>query len=340
MSQTEVKPTIQFFNFVKSFVTEEISSEKESETKLEYWGKMKDELIIAGYSDDLIGRTIKNSIEQRLWETKYEKLDVPRDEFKWHSGHFYSGCKTNQLTQLYNLPKSPVQDTSINTPVESRLKRLIEITIIAIQKARESPLLDSKITAQQYEEWDILLDILEDTFNEKTKVPMNTEHLLLFRGAISESVTFAAVGFFEDRMIQLKKIKKLLTGKQIGYYQDNDIKLQLSLFKPDSRDTAIFQKYYGLQCVKCDSWRVKELSVSLPDGSNLKCKDCEHTFYEKTVNRCRYCQMPLYKEHLHDMIVSHNQMVKNGNEDAGYPCVECQTENKLPQELVEYGLSQ
>jgi len=44
---------------------------------------------------------------------------------------------------------------------------------------------------------------------------------------------------------------------------------------------------------------------------------------KKTVSKCRYCQIPLYKERpVH--------IVKTGR------CEECNTENNLPEELIEY----
>ena len=47
------------------------------------------------------------------------------------------------------------------------------------------------------------------------------------------------------------------------------------------------------------------------------------SFKEKTVSKCRYCQIPLYKERL-------VHIIKTGR------CEECNTENNLPEELINY----
>jgi len=77
------------------------------------------------------------------------------------------------------------------------------------------------------------------------------------------------------------------------------------------------------QCPECKSWRIQKLLTDKPDGSNLECYNCEYSFKEKTVSKCRYCQFPFYKENL-------IHVIKTGR------CEECNTDNILPEELVEY----
>lgn len=337
MSQQQVKPTQEFFIYLNEFVQEEIASEIQSESKIEFWTKMKTELEVAGYTQEIIGRTMKNAIEEKLWKTKYEQLGVPREEFKWHSGHFYSWCRREHITNIFNKTKSPEQDTSINTPVLQRLNTLREIVDIAIKKYLEIPNVDSKITDEEFQDWDTNLSILADCFNEKLKVPMNTEHLLLFRAATESSVTYAATAFLEDRVKMMKAFKKLVTGKQINYFQTNEIKYQLPILKPKTRDEAIFQKYYGIQCEQCKSWRVKELTDTMENGNNLTCKDCQNTFKGYTVNKCRYCQIPFFKEELKHVVKTwqiDDAEYPKGDKSGGH-CPECNTLNHLPQSLID-----
>ena len=44
-------------------------------------------------------------------------------------------------------------------------------------------------------EWESILNIAEDVFNEKTKVPLNAQHLLLEEAATASSITNAAKTF-------------------------------------------------------------------------------------------------------------------------------------------------
>jgi len=44
-------------------------------------------------------------------------------------------------------------------------------------------------------EWKSILNIAEDAFNEKTKVPLNAQHLLLEYVATASSITNAAKTF-------------------------------------------------------------------------------------------------------------------------------------------------
>ena len=129
--------------------------------------------------------------------------------------------------------------------------------------------------------------------------------------------------FLKSNYLQYQKIGSFLTTKQIGHIQNGITRKSLPLFKPDSRDTALFQKYYGLSCPECKSWRVYELIAEKSDGSNLGCYDCGISFKEKTVSKCRYCQIPLYKERL-------VHIIKTGR------CEECNNENRLPEELINY----
>ena len=82
--------------------------------------------------------------------------------------------------------------------------------------------------------------------------------------------------FQKIKLNQYEKTGKFLTTKQIGFIQNGTVPKYLSLFKPDSRDTAIFQGYYGVSCLDCKSWRIEE-------KANLNCIDCDHSFQENGI---------------------------------------------------------
>jgi len=168
-------------------------------------------------------------------------------------------------------------------------------------------------------EWESILNIAEDAFNEKTKVPLNLQHLLLEEAATGSSITNAAKVFQKIKQAYYEKTGKFLTSKQIGFIQNGTVPKYLSLFKPDSRDTAIFQGYYGVSCPSYKSWRVEQ-------KSRLHYIDCDHLFQEKTVSKCRHCQIPLYKERLLHILKTAR-------------CENCNTEIDLPEELEEYARS-
>ena len=116
--------------------------------------------------------------------------------------------------------------------------------------------------------------------------------------------------------------KSILTAKQGKKFQMGDKASQLPLLKPTTRDTAVFLDYFGVQCEECDSRRIR----TKPDTKNVECYDCGKEFPAKTISKCRYCQMPLYKENL-----KHIADTKK--------CNNCNTEIILPEELIAYANS-
>ena len=143
------------------------------------------------------------------------------------------------------------------------------------------------------------------------------QHIILLEAATASSITKAGETFQTLKLQEYHKLGKHLTSKQIGKFQEGIIPECASIFKPDSRETALFGKFSGFQCSKCKSWRVTG------HPSSLCCIDCNHIFKEKSINKCWHCQIPLYKERL-------VHIVKTGR------CEECNNENILPEELLNY----
>ena len=157
---------------------------------------------------------------------------------------------------------------------------------------------------------------------------MNTQHILLAEAATASSLTDAGKTFQEVKLQEYEKLGKFLTSKQIGFIQEGVVPEYLSIFKPDSRDSAIFQGFYGLSCPGCLSWRVVEPTDNESGNANLKCLDCGDKFKGKTVSKCPHCQVPLYKEDLLHIVKKGRCKVKS-----------CQYEFELPKELADYAQS-
>ena len=324
-----MKPSLDAFKLADMAVVEEIKGEKANETLKEYWIKLGEQLEIDGVPKEKICVTAAELIVTK----KSERTKIPKEELK-PSGWFYevynSQGWTNQFYARHTSETVTEQEqanSSINTPnqgVIDRLRFTRELVNLTINKFEDcediNTLFDESTIKEWYEQWDAILGIAEDAVNEKTKIPQNTEHLLLYCLATESSLTQGAKIFMKTRVKLMEQVGKFLTVKQATKFKNGDKPNQLPLFDPDSRDVAIFLKYYGLQCPKCKSWKVRQHS----DSRELHCIDCDNTFTGRTVSKCWYCQAPLYKEDLIKMIPKENH------------CPHCDKEVRLPQELINY----
>lgn len=310
--------------------------EVDNPVRKDYWKKMKTELEISSYPTEQIGRTIRDSIEEEIYQTKFKSLGVPREEYKWHSGYFYRWCRTENISQNYVTSRTPLgesKNSSINTPIPDHIKNLIniyhniadEIDEFTTKLHKEHEILKLDLNEMKQLELSIhslqsFCMILKGIRDEKTKIPLNTIHALLYSLATEASVSYGAEMFFKTRLDYIAQTRKqLLTPKQAIKFQKGETNIELDIFRPHTRDLAIFHSYYGLQCPKCESWRVKERT----DGghqNNLKCFDCDCVFPGKTVSKCRYCQIPLFKDELLHIIKTNH-------------CENCNTEINLPAEV-------
>lgn len=332
LAQELVKPSQQFFKFVQAFVLDDTATEQENEVKKDYWTKMKTELEVSGYPLSLIGRTIHDSIEEELWKKKFKDLGIPREEFKWHSGYFYRWCKTEGISQIYGKLNEniPLGDSSINTDnakekVIQLLEKTKELSNELIKKFKDTPQILQTFTQEQfndfYSQWETILKIDEDAIDEKTKIPDNTVHMLLQCLAVESSLTHGAEIFMRTRIKMMEDVKKFLTPKQATKFQRGEIKDQPPILNPKNRELAIFLRYYGQQCSKCNSFCMKEIIEGMK--TKVKCITCNNIEDPTTIAKCRYCQIPLYKENL-------QHIVKTGK------CENCNEETTLPEELVLY----
>ncbi|KKN75431.1 hypothetical protein LCGC14_0380520 [marine sediment metagenome] len=328
------KPSNEFFKLAEQAAKEEIYSRSDA-TKETTWISMGNELEITGFPNDQISTLMKRSIEDRIWELEYKELEISREEYTWHSGHFYRVMKkndwTNQERNFREVPPRELENSSINTPNKQAIHLLFhieEICKITSKKLKEQEELgiffDQKNVKEFYQQQSTIIKNMNDAFDDKTKVSINTEQILLHCLATAlGSLSNGAEHYMEKRIELFKEQnKKLLSPKQAIKFQRGEKISKLPLLKPRTRDTAIFLGYYGVQCV-CGSWRVRPKS----DSDEVECYDCDKSFSAKTVSKCRYCQIPLYKEDLLHIIKTKK-------------CENCDTEIKLPQEVINYALSE
>lgn len=296
------------------------------------WVAMGNELEIQGIEKNQISTIMRKDIEDMLYEKQFKEF-MSREEYKWHNGKYWLVTKKNGWTDskmARNVKSDPDEDqdnSSINTKNADLIDVLLdtrEVINLALTKAKEfieiEEIFGKKYAREFCKQLRMINSNCKYAFDDKTKIPQNTEQVLLNCLATGVgSLNFSAKTFLNMRVKLLEnQYKKFLTVKQSSKFQNGDKASQLPLLKPDSRDTAIFAGYFGVQC-KCKSWRIRRMM----DGNNVECFDCDREFYAKTVSKCSYCQIPLYRENLLFII-------KKGK------CENCDTHIVLPKELIIY----
>ena len=354
MSQlTEIKPSLLSYKLADTIAVEELNGEISPTLKQNYISLI-DQLEIDGIPKEKIATIGKQIIiekkKHKMTAHGYEQEEITVGSW-WRQIAKEKGCTDTKYSSV-EVPEPSPQNTSINTKNKKpnirwidHLKRTKDVCDLAITKLQECEDFEKILTTKEIEilnhEWTSVLDIATDALDGKTKVPVNTQILLVTEASTMSSITNAGKTYLKVKEYQYNKMGDFITSKQIGHIQHGEIPKYLSLFKPDSRDTAIFQGFFGIPCMKCKSWRVEE---KIGNGTNVRCIQCDNRFLAKTISKCKYCQIPLYKEDLLDMITAYEQRVKNGfeNDDGQpveYPCPSCNVQNALPDELIEYAQS-
>ena len=296
------------------------------------WVKMGNQLEIEGVAKNQISTIMRKDIEDRLYEKQFKEF-MPREDYRWHNGSYWLVTKKNGWTNsdMARHTIDPTQDqlnSSINTKFPNQemidiFMDIKEICNLGIDKAKNTKefeeLFDKKETREFYKQQRAFISNCKDVLDEKTKIPVNTELLFIECVTTAEGGLNNAVKLFHKTRMQLldDQGKKLITAKQSAKYLNGDKASKLPLLKPNSRDSAIFEKYFGVQC-ECGSWRVRPKN----DGNKVECFDCSLEFIAKTLSKCTYCQTPLYKESLLHIMKTNR-------------CENCNTEIILPQEIID-----
>ena len=330
-----VKPSKEAYRLAKVAALEEMQSERKNDSLKDCWLKLATQLQtenIPKYKISTIGKKI--IIEEK--RERLKKLNAPQQQIDdvtisgwWYDVMNEVGCIDSHYSHVAT--DAERENSSLNTnnqgmiDIFSYIKQICDIGIVKAKEMQPfEDIFGKKITREFYKQTMSIVNNCKYAFDGKTKVPTNTEQVLLqCIAAASGDLTDGGVMYMKARTKLLKQQKKdILTTKQLSRYQNGDKISDLYLLKPHSRDTAIFLDYLGIQCIRCDSWRIRKN----PKPSNVECYDCGEQFIAKTAATCRFCQTPLYKEQL-------QHIVKTGK------CDICNKENNLPEELVIYAKS-
>jgi len=315
--------------------------ENELDTKVSnnevLWIAMGNELEIQGVDKKQISTIMRRDIEDMLYQKQFKEF-MPREDYKWHNGTYWLVTKRNGWTNpemARNVNADPNKDQK-NSSKNIKNKSMIELcydiinicrTMIDKSKNEKTTTFEDvfgdKNMKEFYKQRMAVINNCKNAIDNKTKVPKNTELFLLeCLATVLGSTNKCARVFMEQNMLHLKSQDKFLTLKQATKFQKGSRQSQLNILKPNSRDTALFLDYSGVQCT-CGGWRVRDKQ----DSRDLECYDCDKVLPQGHISKCFNCQIPLFKERLQYMIKHKNK------------CENCDTKNDLPQELVEYAKS-
>lgn len=324
-----------YHNLLHNAVENEIESNNVSSqnnsTKADLWRKMGEQLEIEKIPTHKISAIILEDIEDELYQQSSAELKdhISRKEFRWNNSHFFRVMsKLNYINpnMIRNGTVDPLGDqdnSSINTPNKDMTLLcydIINVCRIMIEKSKEcNPFTDTfgkKDMREFYKQQNTIITNCKNAIDNKTKVPKNTESFLLESLAtVLGNTNKCAQVFMEYNFKMLQEQNKFLTLKQATKFQKGGKQSQLLIFKPISRDTAIFLDYTGIQCT-CGSWMVRDFT----------CYTCDKRIIAQHVSKCNNCHIPLYKERL-------LHIVKTGK------CKDCDGVVDLPEELIEYARS-
>lgn len=337
MSQRSiVKPSSIAYQLAEDAALEELQSEKGNDSLKQIWLKLATQLEVENIPKHQISTIGKKIIIEKKKE-QLKKLNISQQRIDevtisgwWREVMSDEGYTDSKFDSSGATEPSPENSSlnSNNPDMVDLLYDIKEVCSIAITKAKEyqnfEEIFGQKETREYYKQLRTIIKNCKYAFDGKTKVPENTEHLLLQCIAVSSgSIAEGGVMFMKARTTLLEEQRdELLTTKQLSKFQNGDKISTLPLLKPTSRDPAVFLDYLGIPCPKCGFFSVRKKT----DSSSSECYDCNNTFTHKTVAKCRYCQIPLYKENL-------LHIVNTGK------CENCNTENILPDELIEYAKS-
>ena len=304
-----------------------LAETEHSETKAKFWIEIGKIFETNGVPSYKIPMKIITQIHYKLHKIEgYEDAQI-------NNGHFYRVMKTQFWgTKLKESDQNPPKgdgDSSINTKNIDLLK--------FIQDLREcGRIIEQSVkgTAIQLDEWskDLIRDleqslkIIRDTMDDKQKIPPNTH--TIFKAILAEHVGIYSIAkaYQLTRYEHISQINAWLTNKQLKKFENGGEPNILEIFKPKSRDMAVFMGWYGIQC-KCGSWRVESL---YNDKHEIKCHDCDNVFEGKSATHCKYCQVPLYNEDI--KIILEQSKIKKGSKQKTGNCPSCGTELRVPED--------
>lgn len=320
-----LKHSKDYHNLLNNVIENELAPNNKPNNEV-LWVHMGNQLEIEQIPMHEISTIMRKDIEDKLYEKQFKEF-MPREEYFWHSGHYFSVVKKNGWTRAYTTGQSPAQDKD-NSSIYAQNKDMIFLCddIINIcrfikQKSKDSKpfedILGKKLMKEFYQQRRDMMENCKNAIDEKTKIPENTEMFLLESLATVLGNTNKCGEVFQEVIMKhMKDQGKFLTSKQANKFQNGEKQSKLLILKPISWQTAVYAGYIGIQCT-CGSWRIREQLNS----NNFECFDCERTIIKECILKCTHCKIPLINGRM--------KYVKNTGK-----CQDCQGVVELPEEVI------
>lgn len=333
MSQTTiVKPSHTAYRLADAAALEELQHESGNESLKKSWIKVADQLEMDGIPKHKISTVGKQIIIEKKKE-QLKKLNVSQQKLDdvSISGWWYDVMNEIDCIDPHYSHNTATDaernNSSINTKNNEMLSlcdKIIDVVRTIKEKSQDCDELENifgkKDTTEFYFQQNTMIDNIKNAIDNKTKIPENTELFLLECLATVMGNTNKCGEIFQQIIIMhMKEQGKFLTQKQATKFQSGGKQSKLVILRPTDRDFARYEKYTGIRCNKCQSFRIR---AKEDHSTNWECFDCDNVMPRQHIAKCSSCQIPLYKERL-------QHIVKTGE------CANCHESVELPQTLID-----
>ena len=332
MSQASVQISLESRTLADKIAKAEIHDQKGAdETKKELWLRMVDNLE----SDGVPRYQISDRIVKMVTEKMRSRIKDPimRGKVRFNNSWFFLIMKENRCTAGGKDDDTPDRERG-NTSLKNANSEFIEgiqnvkelcdhiILVLKTMKDRnEQPLeiasvLDPEKVKIHLAELRHITKIVKSIVDKKTKIPNVMQHIFIETFRIKTTMISTAKTMTLIQYEMLEKYHAFLTNKQANKFLKGEEPHMLEIFRPKTRDEAIFAGWIGQQCAKCANWRLKTVTDA-DTSSRYLCIDCGTVSKEFTVFRCPGCKYPLYDADI-------KKVQKNGK------CPACPEKIRLP----------
>lgn len=329
------QPSLILKQLITNTATAELQeNSKENTTLADYYEKCITQAMTENiWPKSEISRRLAKKIDNELfllasvYDPELKPEDIQINKRHWRRVASRLGCTNTDMSPHDLVPSLTKNDINFES---HKILSNIQILCSEIKnkiKTKDNILfevLNEKTRKNFYNEYETLINNLDDAFDDKQKVPKNLEYLFV---SILCDATMAlnegATEFMEGRIKLLKaQGKKIITLKQTNKFLKNQKVSNLELFHPHDIQNAMFDGFIGVQC-ECTSWKVL---VSELSRHKLQCQDCEKIFPAVNIPRCSTCHLLFYKENIKKIIENNSQ------------CPQCSTAIILFEELKIWAL--
>lgn len=329
---------------LKSLINSTVAAENEesNETLTSYYEKCINQAIVDGWPRHEISAKLLKELDLKLFQLKKQtNSEIHQEECKINRTSFHRVARRLDCTDPKyksnlkeatheSLQNSSVSENNPNFHCHLVLSEIINLCQeikkkIATHDNILFELFDKKTRTNFYKETETIVKNLDSAYDDKVKVPASLEYL--FVSIVGESTTALNIGatqFMQERLNYIQEQgKKIITLKQTNKFLKNLSTSKLELFHPHDLQQALFDGFIGVQCPKCDSWKVREYESN---KHRLQCQDCEELFPAINLPRCPNCYMLFYRENILKIIESNNR------------CPDCQSPIVLYEDLKQWAL--